>query len=154
MISPRRCLAALMLMALAGAPLPALAVDSPPRQDVPDLADIRAKLKANDYAAARDQLLRLVGNHEHADIFNLLGFALRKTGDYRTALTFYQKALDFDPDHKGAHEYIGELFIETTQPDKARAHLARLMQLCPQGCEEREDLEEALRAAGIPFAAN
>ena len=39
-------------------------------------------------------------NVRHADVHNLLGFSLRKTGDYA-------KALDFDADHKGAHEYLG-----------------------------------------------
>ena len=33
------------------------------------------------------------------------------------------------------------------QIDKAKANLARLVTLCPQGCEEREDLEKAIAAA-------
>jgi Flp pilus assembly protein TadD len=47
------------------------------------------------------------GNVWDADVYNLLGFSLRKTGDHPRALTFYKKALDFDADHKGAHEYLG-----------------------------------------------
>lgn len=46
-------------------------------------------------------------NVRHADVYNLLGFSLRKTGDHPKALTFYKKALDFDADHKGAPEYLG-----------------------------------------------
>jgi tetratricopeptide (TPR) repeat protein len=84
---------------------------------------------------------------QHADVYNLMGFSLRKTGDYPTALTFYKKALDFDADHKGAHEYLGELYVETGQMPKAKEHLAILEKLCPQGCEEREDLAEAIAAA-------
>ncbi|NJL16993.1 MAG: hypothetical protein HC938_07165 [Nitrospira sp.] len=34
--------------------------------------------------------------------------------------TFYAKALDFDPNHKGALEYQGELFVELGQVDKAK----------------------------------
>ena len=76
-----------------------------------------------------------------------MGFSLRKTGDYTTALTFYKKALDFDADHKGAREYLGELYVETGDLSKAREQLAVLARLCPQGCEEREDLEKALASA-------
>ena len=128
---------------------PALAVDTEQSKDAPDLTAVRALIKAKDFAAARDQLFKLADTHQHADVYNLLGFSLRKTGDYPKALTFYKKALDFDPDHKGAHEYLGELYVETKQPDKAREHLARLVKLCPTGCEEREDLEKAMREAGI-----
>lgn len=84
---------------------------------------------------------------QHADVYNLLGFSLRKTGAYGKALTFYKKALDFDADHKGAHEYLGELYVETGRFAQAREHLAMLEKLCPQGCEEREDLAKAIAAA-------
>ncbi|RTL71245.1 MAG: tetratricopeptide repeat protein, partial [Hyphomicrobiales bacterium] len=63
------------------------------------------------------------------------------------AYTFYRKALDFDPDHKGALEYLGELYVETGDLPKARENLARLEKLCPSGCEEREDLEKAIASA-------
>ena len=35
----------------------------------------------------------------------------------------------------------------TKRMDKARANLAKLENLCPQGCEEREDLAKAIAAA-------
>jgi tetratricopeptide (TPR) repeat protein len=73
-----------------------------------------------------------------------MGFSLRKTGDYKQAYTFYRKALDFDPDHKGALEYLGELYAETGQLDKAKENVARLRELCPSGCEELADLEKAI----------
>ena len=52
-----------------------------------------------------------------------------------------------DADHKGAHEYLGELYVETGDLASAREQLAVLTRLCPQGCEERKDLEEALASA-------
>ena len=134
---------AIYLSATSGA----FAVDTPTKKDAPDLSAIRTTIKAKEFAAARDALFKLVDTHEHADVFNLLGFSLRKTGDYKNALTYYQKALDFDPNHKGAHEYLGELYVETNQLPKAREHLAKLVALCPSGCEEREDLEKAIAAA-------
>ena len=47
----------------------------------------------------------------------------------------------------GAREYLGELYVETGDLPKARDQLAVLEKLCPQGCEEREDLEQAIAAA-------
>jgi len=127
---------------------PALAVDSSISRDVPDLTAVRAMIKAKDFKSALADLRTMVDRGvQHADVYNLLGFSLRKTGDYPTALTFYNKALDFDPDHKGAHEYLGELYVETGQLPKARQHLAILEKLCPSDCEEREDLEKAIAAA-------
>jgi len=134
----------------AGATLgssPAVAVDTVTSKDAPDLTSVRAKIKANDYQAALAELKVLADTHQHADVYNLMGFSLRKAGDYQTALIFYKKALDFDADHKGAREYLGELYVETGNLVKAREQLAALTKLCPQGCEEREDLEQALASA-------
>ncbi len=126
----------------------AFAVDTVVSRDAPDLTIVRAKIKAKDFKAALADLNGMVDRGvQHADVYNLLGFSLRKTGDYAKALTFYKKALDFDADHKGAHEYLGELYVETGKLAQAREHLAILEKLCPQGCEERDDLAKALAAA-------
>ena len=64
------------------------------------------------------------------------------------ALGFYLKALKINPKHKGAHEYLGELYVETGQLAKAREMLADLEKLCGNtSCEEYEDLEKAINAA-------
>jgi tetratricopeptide (TPR) repeat protein len=134
--------------ALAFASPAAFAVDTVVSKDAPDLTAVRAKIKAKDFKTALVDLNGMIDKGvQHADVYNLMGFSLRKTGDYTKALTFYKKALDFDADHKGAHEYLGELYVETGQMPKAKEHLAILEKLCPQGCEEREDLAEAIAAA-------
>jgi tetratricopeptide (TPR) repeat protein len=125
----------------------ALAVDTVTSKDAPDLTSVRAKIKAKDYQAALAELKVLADTNQHADVYSLIGFSLRKTGDYPSALTYYKKALDFDADHKGAREYLGELYVETGDLSKAREQLAVLTKLCPQGCEERADLEKALASA-------
>ena len=127
----------------------ALAVDNITSRDTPYLAAVRAKIEAKDYKAALAELTPMLETHQHADVYSLMGFALRKTGDYKQAYTFYRKALDFDPEHKGALEYLGELYVETGQVDKARENLALLKKLCPVGCEEMFDLEEALASAKV-----
>ena len=122
----------------------ARAVDNMETSGDVDLASVRAKIKAQDYKAALAELRDLAEDTQNADVYNLLGFTLRKTGDYATSLSYYTKALDLQPDHKAAREYLGELYVETGHMDKAKEQLAALTKLCPAGCEEREDLERAI----------
>jgi cytochrome c-type biogenesis protein CcmH/NrfG len=126
----------------------ARAVDNMSSNDKVDLTSVRAKIKAKDYTAAIQELRDLAEDTQQADVYNLLGYTLRKTGDYTTSLSYYTKALDLQPDHKAAREYLGELYVETGKIDKAKEQLAFLVKLCPSGCEEREDLEKAIKAKG------
>jgi Flp pilus assembly protein TadD len=145
-----RLLALCLLAAGAAVAIPTVtfAVDTETSKDAPDLGAIRAKIKARDFKGAIADLTALIDKGvQHADVYNLLGFSLRKSGDYKQAYTYYRKALEFDPDHKGALEYLGELYVETGDLPKAREQLARLQKLCPQSCEELEDLEKAIKAA-------
>src|SRR6201990_791251 len=125
---------------------PAYAVDNMSSTDAPDLTSVRAKIKAQDYAAALAELRDLAEDTQQADVYNLLGFALRKTGDFKTSLTYYTKALELQPDHKAAREYLGELYVVNGNMDMSKEPLAALAKLCPSGCEEREDLQKAISA--------
>ena len=140
----------LLSVVLAGAAFGAsgaFAVDIVTTRDAPDLTSVRAKIKAKDFKGALAELTPMLETHPHADVYNLMGFSLRKLKDYKQAYTFYRKALDFDPEHKGALEYLGELYVETGQVDKAKEHVTLLKKLCPSGCEELADLEQAIAGA-------
>ena len=132
----------------------AFAVDNVISKDAPELSSVRAKIKAKDFKAAIAELEPMLATVQHADVYNLLGFSLRKSGDLKQAATFYAKALDFDPEHKGALEYQGEMFVELGQMDKAQGNLAKLAKLCPTGCEEREDLEKAIKISTASIKTN
>ena len=138
---------AALLVGVSVATTGALAVDNVTSRDAPDLTSVRAKIKAKDYKAAIAELTPMLETNQHADVYNLMGFSLRKTGDYKQAYTFYRKALDFNPEHKGALEYLGELYVETGQVDKARENVVLLKKLCPGGCEELAHLEHAIARA-------
>src|SRR3954469_12044464 len=97
---------------------PAYAVDNMSATDAPDLTSVRAKIQAKDYAGALAELRDLAEDNQQADVYNLLGFTLRKTGDFKTSLSYYTKALELQPDHKAARECLGELFIQTGDIDK------------------------------------
>jgi tetratricopeptide (TPR) repeat protein len=140
-------LISLLLVSASVAVTDALAIDTVTSRDAPDLTSVRAKIKAKDFRAAIVELTPMLETHQHADVYNLMGFSLRKSGDPKQAYTFYRKALDFDPEHKGALEYLGELYVETGQVDKARENVLLLKKLCPGGCEELADLEQAIASA-------
>jgi tetratricopeptide (TPR) repeat protein len=123
----------------------AFAVDDDTSTGSVDLSSVRAKIEAGSYGAALDELRGLAEDTQQADIYNLMGYTLRKTGDYATSLTYYTKTLQLQPDYRPAHEYLGELYVETGNVGKAREQLAVLVKLCPGGCEERQDLEKALK---------
>jgi tetratricopeptide (TPR) repeat protein len=141
-----RLVAAIIISFAAVAP--ALAVDNIESADAPDLTSVQSKIASKDYAGALTELRGIAETTEQADVYNLMGFTLRKTGDYRTSLTYYTKALELQPDHKAAHEYLGELYVETGDMVKAKDQLATLAKLCPAGCEELDDLQKAISAKG------
>lgn len=98
-------------------------------------------IKGQRYEEALPLLLGILrDNPRDADTLNYLGFASRKLGDHKTALDFYQRALAVDPDHKGAHQYLGELYLQMGDVAKAREQLAEVKRICVTNCEEAEDL--------------
>jgi len=140
-------LKAAMILAGVLAATSALAVDNVTSNDAPELSSVRARIKARDFKGALAELTPMLAIYQHADVYNLMGLSLRKSGDQKQAYTYYRKALDFDPQHKGALEYLGELYVETGQIDKARENVVLLKKLCPSGCEELADLEVAIAHA-------
>jgi Flp pilus assembly protein TadD len=120
------------------------AIDS----DTPDVSldDARAEIRAGDYRDAVAILRTVISDDPaNADAHNLMGYSLRKSGDHDRALGFYLKAIKLNPKLKAAHEYLGELYVEIGQIEKAREHLKIIAQLCGStSCEEYETLEEAI----------
>ena len=138
---------AVVILAATIASGPTVAIDTAWRGPAPDLSSIRAKITARDFRSAIDELTPLLGTYQHAEIYSMLGFSYRKSGDFKQAAIYYDKALDADPDHRGALEYQGEMFVELGQFDKAKVNLEKLAIICPYGCEAREDLQNAIQAA-------
>jgi hypothetical protein len=56
----------------------------------------------------------------------------------------YERAIDLDPRHRGAHEYIGETYLLVGDLAAAQRHLEALRGICLLGCEELTDLQEAI----------
>jgi len=109
------------------------------------LAKARKEIKKRDYDDAVKLLTRVVRDQpENADAHNLLGYSYRKLGQLDPAREHYDRALELDPKHKGALEYLGELYLQTGDLKAAEGLLERLAAACPDGCEERQDLAEEI----------
>ncbi len=80
----------------------------------------------------------------NADAWNYVGFSHRKLNSFDQALVAYQNALAIEPKHRGANEYLGELYLEMGEPKKAKERLEVLNEACPAGCEEYDELRAAI----------
>jgi Flp pilus assembly protein TadD len=128
--------------------MPSLAADTETISPDELMQEARAKIDSEDWTGAIATLTSVVADGaQNADAYNLLGYASRKSGALAQAEQYYATALSIDPNHLGALEYQGELFLMTDRADLARANLDKLVSLCGT-CEEQADLAEALAAAG------
>ncbi|MBS7588613.1 tetratricopeptide repeat protein [Ancylobacter defluvii] len=144
----RRLVRGAVLALVVGAASAAGAVDTPPSDALPDLAPIRALIYSGDYEKAASELGDLATRVRHADVFNLLGYSLRNLKRYDEADRWYREALYFDPTHRQAIEYQGELFLAIGRLDKARENLVTLRIFCRTGCPELDTLRKAYAEAG------
>jgi Flp pilus assembly protein TadD len=145
-----RAFVATLLCALALIPLSGHAVDiavEDEEQAVIEMRQARALIAAADFAQA-ETFLRAAKKRTPVDpdVHSLLGFCARKLGRLDEAFVHYDVALRLDPDHLGAREYLGELFLQRDEPARAMEQLAELERLCPAGCEERAELAAAIAA--------
>jgi Flp pilus assembly protein TadD len=83
-------------------------------------------------------------NPDQADLQNYLGYSYRNLKQYDLAFKHYKRAIELDPKHRGAHEYIGEAYLMTGDLPSAQKHLAALKAICVPSCEELKDLEKAI----------
>lgn len=111
----------------------------------PDFANAKAAIDRKDYAGAIASLTRVTQSEpRNAEAWNLLGFATRKSGNPRGSLAHYQKAMEVDPKHLGAHEYMGEAYLMLDELANAEVLLKRLDSFCVFGCQEHRLLKTAI----------
>ena len=81
-----------------------------------------------------------------ADIYNLLGFSYRKLSkpDLDKSFAAYMMAIELEPAHLGAHEYLGELYLMLENKSMALEMLAKLEVMAGKSSKEYLDLEKAI----------
>ena len=146
-------LAAALALALPHSPVLAMGSDSGVVKSESDYDKAVKAVKAEKYKDAIPLLQKAIDQDpKNANAWNYLGYSQRKTGQLDAALKSYTSALQIDPNHKGAHEYLGELYLMTDNLPKAEELLKKLAALC-NGCDERKELEKAVatykKAKGI-----
>ncbi len=129
----------------------AVAADSGPSPMLapkdPTLERARSAIAQKDWAGAQSILREAVARDpKNADYHNLYAYSTRKgpNPDMKLVFSEYQQALALDPRHKGAHEYLGEAYLQVGDLAKAKEQLAELDKLCFFSCEEYDDLKEAI----------
>ena len=111
-------------------------------------------VKHEKYSEAIPHLLMAVSEKpNNADALNYLGYSNRMLGNFDVSLSYYQRALAINPDHKGVHEYLGELYLQKHDLPSAQKELDTLAALCPSGCDERDTLTKAIAAYAPPADA-
>ncbi len=115
----------------------------------PLLQSAQAAIARKDWDSAQAILLKALGsNASNADYHNLYAYSVRKSAhpNMDTVFEHYEQALRLDPKHRGAHEYLGEAYLQVGNLAKAKEQLATLDKLCFFGCEEFTDLKAAIAA--------
>ena len=116
--------------------------------DMPEMVAAQEAIKAKEWAKAIDKLEGILTKDRFsADANSLLGFALRNTGKWEQSFKYYNEALRLDNKHKGAHEYIGQAYLQRGNVMKAEEHLAKLDGICGKDCDETKSLTAAIADA-------
>jgi Flp pilus assembly protein TadD len=110
-----------------------------------DYAAGKRAVEKKDWAEAARLFKRAEMRHpDHADLQNILGYSYRNLKQYDLAFQHYKRAIEIDPRHRGAHEYIGETYLMTGDLAGAEKHRAALKQICLLPCGELKDLERSI----------
>jgi len=111
------------------------------------LEQVAAATAKNDWSEAQATLRQaLARNPDNADYHNLYAYSIRKGPNPDMSLVFkhYNEALRINPDHRGAHEYLGEAYLMVGNVAKAKEQLSVLDKLCFFPCDEYSDLKKAI----------
>ena len=139
-----------LIIALIALPGIALAAETPSTSSAPRdpvLEQVAAATAKNDWSEAQATLRQaLARNPDNADYHNLYAYSIRKGPNPDMSLVFkhYNEALRIDPEHRGAHEYLGEAYLMVGNVAKAKEHLATLDKLCFFPCDEYTELKNAI----------
>jgi len=105
----------------------------------------RAAIAREDWTGAQALLRKAVERSpQDANAHNLYAYSLRKGPHPEMDQVFrhYNEALRLNPNHRAAHEYLGEAYLMTGNVQKARELLSQLEKLCNASCEEYAALKK------------
>lgn len=118
-----------------------------PDDAVTQYAYALAKAQRYDEALA---MLDLLDDPNTARALNYRGYATRKLGRTEEGIGYYLESVKRDPHYAQVREYLGEAYVVQGKVELAREQLDAIKAICGTGCEEYEDLAEAIRAPQGP----
>ena len=104
--------------------------------------------RRHDYEAGIAKL-KALGQDDHPDVANLIGYSSRKLGRYDDAQHWYEKALAADPKHARTWSYYGMWHAEQGNMLKARDYLAKVQSICGTGCREYAELKGVIEGTRL-----
>ena len=110
----------------------------------PTYAEAKTLVKKKEFDKAivmLEELLKDSKNSSNPDVLNDYAYSLRNLKQYDKAEKFYLDALKIKPNHVGANEYLGELYLITKRPEEAKKRL-EVLKTC--NCEEYKELKEKI----------
>ena len=117
----------------------------PPKSQKNIYSEGKSAVNAGRYQTAIQLLKQVIAQDlENADAHNYLGFSYRKIGKLDLAAESYRRVFSVEPNHKGALEYQGELFLRLGNLTSAQMNLAKLAKLCLSNCTEFLELKRAI----------
>ena len=74
------------------------------------------------------------------------GFSYPTLGKVDLAFVHYFRTLEIEPQHLGAHDYLGDLYLMENKPQRALSHSKGIEKspACDSGCEALEELKAAI----------
>jgi predicted Zn-dependent protease len=115
-----------------------------PDEELADYAYALAKAERPEEALV---ILALVKQPNTPEVLNYRGYATRLAGRVEEGIGYYKQAVALDPDYTLVREYLGEAYVVLGDVEAARRELAEIEKRCGRGCEEYQDLAEAIEKA-------
>jgi tetratricopeptide (TPR) repeat protein len=137
-----------LFLAMANPSLAAMTEsNAPANARVNDFSEGKKAIDEKRWDAAIEHFSKVIAeDSKNADAYNFLGLALRWQNRLDESLKSYKKALDLDPKHLGANEYLGQAYLKMGNKAQAETQLNKLKEIC-SSCKETESLASAVAAS-------
>lgn len=89
-------------------------------------------------------VLDTVKDRNDARYLNYRGYATRKLGRTDEGISYYLRSVAAAPRYAKVREYLGEAYVIKGRIDLAQEQLDVIRSICGTGCEEYQDLHEAI----------
>jgi tetratricopeptide (TPR) repeat protein len=99
-------------------------------------------LKAGNAKMAELHFRKYLDVGKDIQVYNQLGIALRKQGEWKKAVIEYMKAIEIDRNDEGVYFNMGTAYLDGGQPDEAGKCFAKAVKINPEFNEAAEALKK------------